>query len=684
MSFSALDPQQLRLNIDPASLAFVDTSQLVGQPLPWIGQQRAEQAARFGLHLHEEHANLFVIDEVGSGCGSLLHDMAREVASRLPTPPDLCLLLNGETCPRPLVLRLPAGQGRLLQQAFVAMQHNLATAVPQELTALIDQQIDTLLAGFNLAVPQAEGLSTFLAQLRRQLSALPPTSNAAVQHGQTTVQEVLRRHQLLLAVDNSSLRGAPVMMEAHPCRLSLFGTVLMPLPSQTVVSPAIDAGSLLRADGGFLLLHLRDLFVDAPLLEQFYRWLRSGLVPIAQQAGEPGAASSSPLLVTSRVKILLFGTRAQYQDLQHSDPALLNHFQVLVDFSESFIATPASYQDTAVFIAHTCQQRNLPQCSAAAVARLLELSHRLAEDQRRQSALFSRFKTLLVESAAACQQRRGRLVEAADVEYGWQQRRRRHDYPQQRLCEAIADGEMLISVAGQQVGQVNGLTIIDLDENGFGLPVRVTARVHAGEEGLINIDHEVAMSGPIHDKGVLILHSYLAALFAHHAPLCFNASIVFEQEYNGIEGDSASCAELFALISALAGVPLHQGIAVTGALNQHGEMLPVGGINEKIEGYFRVCATMGLTGQQGVLLPGRNARHLMLDAEVVAAVEQGLFHLYAVDQAIDGLELLSGMPTGVANGGGNYPRASLLGCVQQTLLRYQRSCQAPQQRQRPG
>lgn len=683
MSFTELRAHQLRLSIDPATFTFADTSELIGQPLPWIGQQRAEQAARFGLRLQEDHSHLYVIDEVGSGCGSLLHDMVREVAARQPTPPDICLLIDGDHYPRPQVLALPAGQGRRLQQAFAVLLHHLTTALPQEITARIDQQIDTLLADAHLEAPQAGILSAFLSQLRTELSVLPASSATASSHAQATVKEVLRRYQVLLAVDNTSLRGAPVVTEAHPCRHSLFGTVLVPQPGQTAPFPAIDAGSLLRADGGFLLLHLRDLLVDEPLLEQFYRWLRSGLVPLAHQKTEDGVASRAPLQVASRVKIVLFGTRAQYQDLQHNDPALLNHFQILVDFNESFTATPASYQATAVFIAHTCTQQTLPHCSAAAVARLLELSHRQAEDQRRQSALFGRFKTLLVESAAACQQRQDSVVESADVECSWQGRRQRHDYPQQRLCEAIADGEMLISVAGQQVGQVNGLTIIDLGEDGFGFPVRVTARTHAGEEGLINIDHEVAMSGPIHDKGVLILHSYLAALFAHNAPLCFNASIVFEQEYNGIEGDSASCAELFALISALAGVPLHQGIAVTGALNQHGEMLPVGGINEKIEGYFRVCTTMGLTGQQGVLLPRRNAGHLMLDAEVVAAVEQGMFHLYVVDQIVDGLELLSGMPTGVANGGGNYPRASLLGCVQQTLLRYQRSCQSPQ-RQRPG
>ena len=197
------------------------------------------------------------------------------------------------------------------------------------------------------------------------------------------------------------------------------------------------------------------------------------------------------------------------------------------------------------------------------------------------------------------------------------------------------------------MGQVNGLTQIDLGDWRFGLPVRVTAHTHAGNQGLVNIEREVEMSGPIHDKGVLILHSYLTSLFAHIAPLALNAAVVFEQEYQGVEGDSASCAELFALLSSLSGLPLTQGIAVTGALNQHGEVLPVGGINEKIEGWFRVCQAAGLDGQQGVLIPDRNRRHLMLDPQILDAVEQGLFHIYTARHAADGLELLTGVASGL-------------------------------------
>jgi predicted ATP-dependent protease len=222
------------------------------------------------------------------------------------------------------------------------------------------------------------------------------------------------------------------------------------------------------------------------------------------------------------------------------------------------------------------------------------------------------------------------------------------------------------------------LTQIDLGDYRFGFPVRVTARTYAGTEGLLNIEREVEMSGPIHDKGVLILHSYLSALFASIAPLALNASIVFEQEYLGVEGDSASCAELYVVLSSLSGLPLKQGISVTGAVNQHGEVLPVGGINEKIEGYFRICETAGLDGKQGVLIPQRNRRNLMLAQKVVAAVSQGLFHIYTAEHVSDGMELLTGCSFGVANMdtvAGAYANNSVLGRAQATLQAYRRACQ---------
>ena len=328
--------------------------------------------------------------------------------------------------------------------------------------------------------------------------------------------------------------------------------------------------------------------------------------------------------------------------------------------------------------------------SAGAVARLIEDSHRQVEDQARQCAAFSRTEALVVESAAVAQTRGARGVEAEDVATALQAQRHRHDYLEQRLRETIADGERIIALGGQRVGQLNGLTVIDLGDYRFGQPMKVTVRTVAGTEGLLNIEREVELSGPIHDKAVLILQSYLSALFGHIAPLALSASIVFEQEYHGVEGDSASCAELYALLSSLSGLPLPQGIAVTGAISPYGEVLPIGGVNEKIEGFFAVCRDAGLDGQQGVLIPARNRRHLMLSREVCAAVEQGRFQIHSVSHVSEGAELLLGQAFGADPGQScpvalpgpacnrthpaSYPADSILGRAEATLQAFRRAC----------
>ena len=494
-----------------------------------------------------------------------------------------------------------------------------------------------------------------------------------------------------VVVDNAGRTGAPVIVEQNPVFRALFGSIEYLAEEDVLMTDfsRIRAGSLLKAHGGFLMLHLRDLLADELVWEKLRRYLRSGRVQIE----EPGTGvmpmatmSLEPEAVDAEVKIVLIGSVELYYALQEGDPEFARRFRTKVDFAESFSASDDTRAGTAVFVAHTCRKLGLPHFTSAAVARLLEETHRQVDDQTRQSAIFDRTETLVVEAAAMRHARVGAsavtqgnanvLVDAVDVEDALTARRLRHDYPEQRLREAIAEGDQLISVQGTRVGQVNGLTQIDLGDWRFGLPVRVSAHTHAGNGGVLNIEREVAMSGPIHDKGVLILQSYLTSLFAHIAPLALSASIVFEQEYQGVEGDSASCAELFAVLSSLSGQPLQQGIAVTGALNQHGEVLPVGGINEKIEGWFRVCEAEGLNGQQGVLIPERNRRHLMLDDAVLEAVDQGLFHIYTASHAGDGLGLLTGQSSGLPCNPGNNPylEYSVLRQAEATLLSYRRAC----------
>ena len=796
MPISNLSPADLCLTIDPHSLGFSDSSELLQYPLPWIGQERAEMAARFGLGMDQPDYNLFVLGEVGSGRSSLMHQAMVAAAANRAAPPDLCYLHNFDAPERPLALRLPAGQGRLLRQLLARLTKSLLTEIPQRLDGqdfkveseriektykaeeakayaaltafaefrnftihreaghivftllgeqghiltedevltlpkerrveieqaeqelrveiaryfektrpmervmkealaalqrqvvkpLLEHELQEIRAGLKKQIKDSVKLGTYLEQVMQDVLAnleLFKVSDTDEESRQEELDRVMSRYRVNLVVDNDGLNGAPVIIEDNPLFRSLFGSIEYQSENDVLVTDftRIRAGSLLKAHGGFLMLHLRDLLADALVWEKLRRLLRSDRLQIE----EPGTAFTSitavslvPEAVDVEVKIVLIGSRQQYYELQEADPEFARRFRVKVDFAESFSASAETCRASAIFIAHTCRGLGLPHFSAAAAARLLEDSHRQVDDQSRQSAIFARTEALVMESAALCHARAGHLVEAADVEAALHARILRHDYPEQCLKESIAEGDVLITLHGEKVGQLNSLTQVDLGDYRFGFPVRITARTFAGEDGLLNIEREVEMSGPIHDKGVFILQNYLSALFVHAAPLALNASIVFEQEYHGMEGDSASCAELYVLLSSLSDLPLKQGIAITGAVNQHGEVLPVGGINEKIEGYFHICETAGLDGSHGVLIPNRNRRHLMLERKVVEAVARNLFHIYTAEHVSEGMQLLTGFRTGTADEAGNYPNDSVLGRAQQTLLAYRRACQESQ------
>ena len=795
MPLTTLKSHELGVTISPASLGFESTAELLGQPLPWIGQARAEEAARFGLSMAQADYNLFVLGDVGSGRSTLLQQLMQSVAASHPVPPDLCYLHNFQTPEKPQAHFMAPGQGRVLRQRMAQMSKMLAKEIPHRLEgadfkaekehiekaykveeakayaaldafgearhfalyrenghlvftllgdkgrALTEVEARSLPRGRRAKIDQAEEelraeISRFLDQtrplertmnerlveLRRQfvnplldqelnairtqlvgmsldapkLSAYLDLVKADVldKLGLFTVSDgdealrleelevVLSNYSVNLLVDNEALKGAPAFADHNPSFRSLFGSIEYQPEEDVLVTDfsRIRAGSLIKANGGFLMLHLRDLLTDELVWDKLRRFTRTGSLQIE----EPGPLISPlasvtlvPEALSLVVKIVLIGATQDYYDLQEADPEFARRFRVKVDFAESFSASATSYRSSAIFIGHTCQRLGLPHFSNASVVRLLEDSHREVEDQSRQSAIFARTEALVMESAAVCQSRAASLVDIVDIDVALQARQRRHDYPDQRLQESVRDGDRLLSLSGKKIGQINGLTQVDLGDYRFGFPVRVTARTFAGGEGLLNIEREVEMSGPIHDKGVLILHSYLSALFAHIAPLALNASIVFEQEYSGVEGDSASCAELFVLLSSLSGLPLQQGIAVTGAVNQHGEVLPVGGLNEKIEGFFHICENAGLDGRQGVLIPHRNRRNLMLERRVRTAVDAGLFHIYTAEHVSEGIALLTGVHSGMEAGepNGIYAHDSVLGLAQKTLQTFRRACQ---------
>lgn len=567
------------------------------------------------------------------------------------------------------------------ERALERVLSDLRRNAVQPLLDKLMQDIGSALAG-QLEDEQRlrQWVSKLAADVLDNLDVFTPSGNGdEVDHERLLMQ--LARYRVNVVVDNSNVIGAPALRDDDPVFRSLFGGIEYQADSGVLLTDftRIRAGNLLRAHGGYLMLHLRDLMRDAQVWEKMQRFLRNGRLQIEEPAatiGQMAATTLEPEALDVHVKIVLIGTREEYYELQELDPEFSRHFRAKVDFAESFTADKAGRQATALFISQTCRRLGLPHFGADAVARLLLDMQREVDDRHRQSALFGRLEAWLVESAAMCSGRNGQIVSAEDVERALQARTARHNYPEQRLHESIAEGEIMIRIHGREVGQINGLTQIDLGDYRFGSPVRISARAYAGDEGVINIDREVEMTGPNHDKGIFILQSWLSATFAKVTPLCLSGSLVFEQEYHGVEGDSASCAELFALISALSGLPLPQGIAVTGALNQHGEVLPIGGVNEKIEGYFRVCQRIGLDGMQGVIIPSRNRNHLLLDRSVADAVAQGRFAIHVIDNVQDGLELLTGMSAGTQDAGGNFRPDTVLGRVQRTLEGFRKACDA--------
>jgi predicted ATP-dependent protease len=716
-----LGTQDLTLAIDSESLGFGDTSQLAALSADkpaWIGQPEAERAASFGLNLQQPGFHLLVLGEPGSGRTSLLQQLMQQTAAQQPSAPDIVYLHNFAVPERPLALFIEAGAGAELRAALDQLVRQLARTVPallheamarlpetgrgeftvekivteqagQAIASFIDEQLAKLERGIRPELLQRSEFGEFLRALRNDvLENLDAFQPGAGSEADEAMESVLSRYRANLLVDNRRGQGAPAIYDNDPSFQSLFGG--MEAAGDHAVGDAdflrLRAGNLLRANGGMLMLHLRDLQADqhsgSQILEKLQRFMRNNSVQIEEPAAASGHGTASHLALEAlpvEAKLILIATRDEYYQLYEDAPDFFSYFRIKVDFTDSFTATAEANRAIAQYIAERCEQFGIPHFDAPAVTLLLRVMQRWIDDRTRYSTDFGRLQSLLLECAAVAQMRGAALVTVQDIEAALAARYERHQYPEQQLRDCIVENELIIRLHGREIGQINGISHIDLGDASFGSPVRISARCYAGEDGIVNVGREVELSGPNHDKGIFILQSWLSATFARQTPLALTASLVFEQEYHGVEGDSASCAELYALLSALSGLPLPQGIAVTGALNQHGEVMPVGGINEKIEGYFRVCRRLGLDGSQGVIIPAANRRHLVLHDEVLQAVAQGMFHIHTMSHVLDGIEHLTGMLVGAADENGNYRPETVLGRVQRTLEIFQRNCKGPRQ-----
>jgi predicted ATP-dependent protease len=702
--FKTLQAEQLTLSIDPSALGFKSTAELVGQAQHgWIGQSEAEAAARFGLGIHHPGFHLIVIGEPGCGRTSLMLRLMHEYAAKLPVPRDMLYLHNFDNPDKPLALRVQAGSGAKLRLAMDQFIRALVKTMPSIIndTVAIESMLEKAFVDIKGQIKIENGelqkFESYLKALRQDifdsLEVFQPAQSAIANAVELALpadsdgmlESYLLRFRANLLVDHRQQTEAPVIYDDDPTFQSLFGSFESGSEQSTNLPEflRLRAGNLLRADGGMLMLHLRDIHNDQQngpqILEKLHRFLRNGRVQIEEAVSHGGQTSlvhavSDPVPV--QVRLVLVATREEFYQLQDEAEEFAHFFNVKVDFTDDFLADNNIYQALANYIAERCEHFALPHFSAEAVATVLKTMHRWVEDKNYISSRLANLQQLILASATEARQRatdgKPMLVDKAHVDAVLQASYKRHRSPEMQLLRSIVDGDLMIRLQGQAVGQINGLTHIDLGDAGFGSPVRISARCFAGEDGVINIDREVEMTGPNHDKGLFILQSWLSASFATLTPLSLNASLVFEQEYHGVEGDSASCAELYALLSAISGLPLPQGIAVTGAMNQHGEVMAIGGVNEKIEGYFRVCQASGLDGTQGVLIPERNASHLLLNDEVIAAVQAGKFHIHTFQHVLEGAAYLTGLSAGEMDADGRYPADTVMGHVQATLERFRK------------
>jgi lon-related putative ATP-dependent protease len=484
---------------------------------------------------------------------------------------------------------------------------------------------------------------------------------------------VFRRYQVNVLVDHSESQGAPVAYEDHPTYNNLVGRIEHIAHMGALVTDfnMIKPGALHRANGGYLILDARQLLLQPYAWDGLKRALRSREVRIeslGQTLSLVSTASLEPEPIPLNAKIARIGERLLYYLLYQLDPDFGELFKVEADFNEDMPRTPENDLLYARLIATLARLNELHPFDRGAVARVVERSARIAGNAEKLSTHILTLKDLLREADYYAQVAGNGSVTANDVQRAIDAQIHRADRVRERAQEQIQRGVILIDTTGERVGQVNGLSVVALGNFAFGRPSRITARVRLGKGKVVDIEREVEMGGPVHSKGVLILSSFLGARYAVERPLSLSASLVFEQSYAGVEGDSASMAELCALLSALADAPIKQSLAMTGSVNQHGEAQPIGGVNEKIEGFFDVCKARGLTGEQGVIIPVSNVQHLMLRHDVVEAVQAGQFQIYPMETVGQAIELLTGTPAGERDEEGNFPEGSINQRVEARLI----------------
>jgi lon-related putative ATP-dependent protease len=479
----------------------------------------------------------------------------------------------------------------------------------------------------------------------KQMERMPQPSKISMMFGGQ--EPAFDEYRVNLIIDNGKLQGAPVILEKNPIGPNLLGRIEQQGWFGTLVTNfrMIKAGSLHKANGGYLIIEALDLLTKPLAWQILKRALKNKEIAVESMAEALGAfitRTLEPEPIPLRTKVILIGDPFLYYLLFNWDQDFTELFKIKADFETRMDLKPESTRQYAQFVGSICREENLKHFSPSAVARIVEYGARTVDHQKKLGTKFGDIVDLIRQSNYWANTNGNKLVQSKDVQKALDEKMYRSNRIEQLIQEMIKEGTILIDTKGKVLGQINGISILSLGDYSFGKPSRITVRTYVGNEGVMNIDREVKLGGPIHNKGTMILSGFFGGKYATNIPLAFSASITFEQLYEEVEGDSATSAEIYALLSSLSGYPIRQDLAVTGSANQHGEVQAIGGVNEKIEGFFQVCKIKGLTGKQGVIIPKSNTDHLMLHDNVIDAVKQGKFHIYAISNINQGIELLTG------------------------------------------
>lgn len=496
-----------------------------------------------------------------------------------------------------------------------------------------------------------------------------------VQMSRMTINKPWDNYRVNLLVDNDKLMHAPVIQCKNPNYYDLFGKL------EFETSPAgtrtnymlLKPGLVHKANGGYLIVNVRDVLSNQPTWEAFKRVIRNQELSIdsSRDIAQPiTIASLKPEPIAINMQVILIGSEMHYQQLAAMDADFKKLFKVKADFEDTYPRNNENIEKLARYIAFVEKKHKLLPFLASAVKEIVEYSSRCANDKNKLTAVLQDISDIAIESSFIAKQGKKKSVSDKEVKQAYVTRAERFGKYNDNLNQMITDGDIMISTSGEKVGQINGLTIMMNGDLSFGHVVRVTANTFIGKSGVINIEREVSMSGNTHSKGVYILSAYIGEKYAQDNPLSLTASICFEQLYNGVDGDSASSTELYAILSSLSGIPIKQSLAVTGSVNQKGEIQPVGGVTDKIEGFFRVCKSKGLNGENGVIIPIQNVKNLNLSDEIIKAVEDGKFHIYPISSIDEGIEVLTGMKSGKLLETGEYEKNSINYLVQKKLRKY--------------